>query len=98
MSAAAFAPAAVGGVSARVRRAAVCGLRMQADIKGATEDAGEDGPKMSRAQRRMKEKYSKKNTDGSLKATQQVIPMRHSAHSNKSSASCDLQLSYVYGL
>lgn len=75
VSATAFAPAQVGIASSRVRRVA-CGLRMQSDAKDASEavseDAGGDGPKMSRAQRRMQEKYSKKNTDGSMKATQQV--------------------------
>jgi len=75
VSATAFAPAQVGIASSRVRRVA-CGLRMQSDAKDASEavseDAGGDGPKMSRAQRRMQEKYSKKNTDGSMKATQQA--------------------------
>jgi exo-beta-1,3-glucanase (GH17 family) len=75
MSASAFQALPRGGlsrVSARVPRA-VCGLRMQADVEASEEVSDEsDSPKMSRAQRRLQGKYSKKNTDGSMKATQQV--------------------------
>jgi hypothetical protein len=72
MSASAFHPAPLGSAlgKAGVRRV-TCGLRMQADVEDS-EEVGDDAPKLSRAQRRMQGKYNKKNTDGSLKATQQV--------------------------
>lgn len=75
MSASAFQALPRGGLSrvaARVPRA-TCGLRMQADVEASGEVADDaEEPKLSRAQRRMQGKYTKKNTDGSLKATQQV--------------------------
>ena len=51
-------------------RRATCGLlRMQTS---SDADVVAPAPQPSRAQRRMQEKMSKKNTDGSVKATQQV--------------------------
>lgn len=73
MSATAFTPSPVLGSMASVRgmRRIACGLRMQSSE--VSEDAvAEDGPQLSRAQRRMQEKMSKKNSDGTNKVTQQA--------------------------
>ena len=70
MSAAAYAPAPLGGLASVRARRGTCGLlRMQ---ETSEDVVAEEGPKLSRAQRRMEGKKQKKNTDGSSKATQQV--------------------------
>ena len=48
---------------------------MQAEVENS-EEVVDDAPKLSRAQRRLQEKYNKKNTDGTIKATQQVAALR----------------------
>lgn len=70
MSAAAYAPAPLGGLASVRARRGTCGLlRMQ---ETSEDVVAEEGPKLSRAQRRMEGKKQKKNTDGSSKATQQA--------------------------
>jgi hypothetical protein len=94
MQAMAFAPSKLGslGTSMRTGRA-ICGVLMQSgsSVQQDSADAGEDdGPKLSRAQRRLQEKYSKKNTDGSAKATQQVSLFGSLTHPGKYSLKCVL--------
>ena len=74
VSSAAFAPSQLGASTGVRVRSVTCSLRMQTDsIAESSADEGEgDGPKLSRAQRRLQEKYTKKNTDGSAKTTSQV--------------------------
>lgn len=78
MSVGAFQTTQLGSALSKTRaRPFACGLRMQAEVENS-EEVVDDAPKLSRAQRRLQEKYNKKNTDGTTKATQQVAALLQS--------------------